>query len=145
MQRLAELLSFDGRLSRIGYWRAYLLLTITTALVWCAGLFAILLIGPLGAVILAPMPPLLIGIVAIAVRRLHDRGRSGWWVLPLVVFPLAVSLGLAAQVPGANPPAIDLLLSLAGFILSLWGWVEIGFRRGASGPNRFGEDPVAAV
>ncbi|MDB5419091.1 MAG: hypothetical protein JWP50_2510 [Phenylobacterium sp.] len=145
MRRLRELLRFDGRLSRLGYWRAYLLLTIAMAFTWCLGLFAILAIGPVGGVLLLPIVSIPVALVAISVRRLHDRNKSGWWALPLVVFPLMVSFALSAETAGADPPAMDVLLALTSFVLSIWAWIEIGFRRGAAGPNRYGEPhPVAS-
>jgi hypothetical protein len=32
---------------------------------------------------------------------------------------------------------------MAAIALAIWGQVEIGFRRGTSGYNRFGADPLA--
>jgi hypothetical protein len=32
---------------------------------------------------------------------------------------------------------------LAGFALSIWGFVEIGFLRGTAEPNRYGPNPLA--
>jgi uncharacterized membrane protein YhaH (DUF805 family) len=31
---------------------------------------------------------------------------------------------------------------LAAFVISVWLFVQIGFLRGTSGPNRFGPDPL---
>lgn len=52
--------------------------------------------------------------LAIGARRCHDRGRSGWFQLIM-------------------------LIPLIGWI---WLLVEIGFLRGTRGPNRFGPDPL---
>lgn len=57
----------------------------------------------------------MIGGLAGAAKRLHDRDRSGWFQL-IVLIPLT----------GA-----------------IWLGVEIGFLRGTFGPNRFGPDPLA--
>ena len=35
------------------------------------------------------------------------------------------------------------LLSLAFFILGIWGFIELGFLRGTDRTNRFGPDPLA--
>jgi uncharacterized membrane protein YhaH (DUF805 family) len=51
--------------------------------------------------------------LAVAVRRLHDTDRSGWWLLIVLI------------------PVIGLLALLYFFIT-----------KGTTGPNRFGEDPV---
>jgi uncharacterized membrane protein YhaH (DUF805 family) len=65
--------------------------------------------------------------------------------LPFVIFPTVMSFSLSARVPASGWPWLDLILSLASVVLSIWGWVEIGFRRGVVGPNRYGEDPYASV
>ncbi|MES2958130.1 MAG: DUF805 domain-containing protein [Pseudomonadota bacterium] len=52
--------------------------------------------------------------LAVSVKRWHDRGKSGWWVL-------------VAAIP---------------FVGWLWLLIENGFLRGDAGPNRFGEPPA---
>jgi uncharacterized membrane protein YhaH (DUF805 family) len=54
--------------------------------------------------------------IAIAVRRLHDLDRSGWWVL-LALIPL-----------------------IGAIILLIWFC-----SRGTDGPNRFGPDPLSGM
>ena len=54
--------------------------------------------------------------LAISVKRCHDRGRSGWFLLLLIV-PL----------------------------VQIWPFVEISFLRGTDGDNRFGPDPLAGA
>jgi uncharacterized membrane protein YhaH (DUF805 family) len=34
------------------------------------------------------------------------------------------------------------VLALAGFALTIWGFVEIGCLRGTTGPNIYGPDPL---
>jgi uncharacterized membrane protein YhaH (DUF805 family) len=64
---------FDGRASRSEYWWFYLFTLL-------AGLAADMIGNTVGN--LATLVFFLPGL-AIAVRRLHDVGRSGWWVLIL--------------------------------------------------------------
>ncbi len=52
--------------------------------------------------------------IAVSVQRLHDRDRSGFWLVPMLLVP---------------------------FIGSLWMIVELGFMPGTPGPNRFGPPP----
>jgi uncharacterized membrane protein YhaH (DUF805 family) len=52
--------------------------------------------------------------VVVAIKRIHDRGRSGWFYLVMFI------------------PVVQ-----------LWPAVEIMFLPGTKGPNRFGPDPVA--
>jgi uncharacterized membrane protein YhaH (DUF805 family) len=76
---------------------------------------------------------------ATTVKRLHDRDKSGWWILPFCVAPIL--LGIMGDWLGDSWPA-DLLM-LAVIALGLWGFVEILCLGGTSGPNRFGPDPQA--
>jgi uncharacterized membrane protein YhaH (DUF805 family) len=55
--------------------------------------------------------------IAVAVKRYHDRNKSGWWVLIVFV------------------PVIG----------GLWYLIECGFLRGTPGPNNYGPDPLAAI
>jgi uncharacterized membrane protein YhaH (DUF805 family) len=76
---------------------------------------------------------------ASAVKRLHDRDKSGGWIVPFCIVPIV--LGIGANWLGDSWSA-DLLM-LAMVALGLWGFVEILCLRGTSGPNRFGPDPLA--
>jgi uncharacterized membrane protein YhaH (DUF805 family) len=142
MKRLRELLRFDGRLSRLGFWRNYLTLAIALTVTWGIALFVMMHFGGLAAVLLLPMPFILVSLIAISIRRLHDRGKTGWWVAPFVILPEIVALDVHAETAGASPRVFLALLSLATIMLGLWGWVEIGFRRGTRGTNRFGDEPA---
>ena len=65
-------------------------------------------------------------------KRLHDRGRSGWWA----------ALVLAAVVAVWPEPhgVFDFL-----FVLVLvWAGVELGAMPGEAGANRFGPNPLRA-
>jgi uncharacterized membrane protein YhaH (DUF805 family) len=86
--------------------------------------------------VLLPILPILVAGIGMPVRRLHDRGKSGWWAAALVIFPELVSLERTPETSGAAPPALLALVSLIAAVLEIWGWVEIGFRRGACGANR---------
>lgn len=105
------LLSFEGRLNRGQYW-AFILL-------YFAGAIALAIVeGILGTGgligILYALAALYPSICVIA-RRWHDREKSGWWTL-IVLIPI---LG------------------------ALWIFVECGCLKGTDGPNRFGADPLA--
>jgi uncharacterized membrane protein YhaH (DUF805 family) len=139
--RLKSLFSFSGRSSRLGYWRGQLLLALLLAGVWVATLFAVMA-TPFGAVLGLLGLPLIVLAAAIATRRLHDRNKGMAW---LAVFWLAPFLCyMLAEVLSEHEGAAILAtapLSLAGFGLSVWGLIEIGFLRGSVAANRFGEPP----
>ena len=112
-------------------------------------LVAFIVIGMLGAVatflwILAA--PLFVGFMwasmSIAARRLHDRNKSAWWLLLYQGLPsLLEVIGLLATQGGGASDATAFLRFIS-FCISMWVLVDLGFLRGVSGANRFGEDPL---
>ena len=96
----------------------------------------------------ADLPRLLIKLVgtplamwvyfALAIKRLHDRDKSGWWMVPFFAVP-----GLYDQFGDRLPDSpADLPLSIAAAALCLWGFVELYCLRGSHKTNRFGADPL---
>ncbi|MGH6909229.1 MAG: DUF805 domain-containing protein, partial [Phenylobacterium sp.] len=89
------------------------------------------------AVIKAIGTPLFLWIyLAIAIKRLHDRNKSGWWMLLFFVFP-----GLFDQF--ADRLGDSYAVQFVAFVVCVWGFVELCFLRGTKGTNRFGADPLA--
>ncbi|HWM32037.1 MAG TPA: DUF805 domain-containing protein [Methyloceanibacter sp.] len=85
---------------------------------------------------------------AIAAKRLHDRDRTGWWlVLPLI----AISAAFAAIAWASNLPedqstpyfVVGIAILLTAMAIGIWLTIELGFLKGTQGPNRFGADPRA--
>jgi uncharacterized membrane protein YhaH (DUF805 family) len=66
-------------------------------------------------------------------KRLHDRGRSGWWAAPIIVALVAVW-----------PRPEGFLDFLFGLIV-VWAVVELGVMGGERGANRFGPPARPAV
>jgi uncharacterized membrane protein YhaH (DUF805 family) len=139
------LFSFTGRLNRKPYWLTTLCL-ILIFLVIIALLFVVggasILSGDLSGlgvalviIVLLYIPLLWIGL-ALGAKRLHDRNKSGWWLVLFWIVP-AILQGAGEQIDG-----IGIVLTLAGLGISIWGLVEIGFLRGTVGPNQYGPDPL---
>jgi uncharacterized membrane protein YhaH (DUF805 family) len=88
---------------------------------------------------------LLIAAISLSIRRLHDRDKSGWWLILFWVAPTVINLfgeGMAlTATPGQINPVSGLLL-LVAFGISIWGFVELYCLRGTVGQNRFGPDPI---
>lgn len=87
---------------------------------------------------------------ALSVKRLHDRDRTGWWLVwQLLIIVLAVILIIVAIAVAKEHGALWYALAgasgLAAFAISVWLFVQIGFLRGTQGPNRFGQDPLGAA
>jgi uncharacterized membrane protein YhaH (DUF805 family) len=66
-------------------------------------------------------------------KRLHDRGRSGWWAA-LVLF------ALIAVWP--SPHGVGAIVFV---LILLWAAVELGVMQSEAGANRFGPSPLAAA
>lgn len=105
------LTSFDGRINRAKFWAG-------VGVFIAIGIVAAIIDGILGA------NGILSGIVSLAMiyfacalyaKRWHDRDKSGWWTL-IVLVPI---------------------------IGSIWLLVECGILPGTQGANRFGPDPLA--
>ena len=76
---------------------------------------------------------------ASSIKRLHDRNKSGWWMVPFFVLP-----GLYQQFENRMPGFyLPLLFDLLGIILWVWGFVEMYCLRGSPRTTRFGPDPLA--
>jgi uncharacterized membrane protein YhaH (DUF805 family) len=133
--------SFRGRLSRLEYWRWTLRLALLFAPAWILGLFAVIAFGRFGGLLLGlALAAYLVVAASVTVRRLHDRGRSAWWLIPFYLAPL---LAHGAAIDLMNARRADLVLAglglaLAALAVNLWALVDVGFRRGAAGENGFG-------
>ncbi len=84
-------------------------------------------------------------VFAVLIKRLHDRNKSAWWILPFFLIPqiLGVIADPKSRLPMPVPVGLGLAMNLTVIVLSLWGLVELGFLRGTVGDNRFGPDPLA--
>ena len=143
---LISCLSLIRSLKSMPSWGGFQILAVTDALI------AVLL----QFVIFIPM-------LAVGIRRLHDSDLSGWWLPTAMWLPSLLALGCALL--WGRPEALDMVKLVGGnsslfpkildghpvlswslrilnmllqfFLLFVW------VRKGTSGPNRFGPDPLA--
>ena len=82
--------------------------------------------------------------IAVAVRRLHDIGRSGWWLtIPLAgVVGSVIAIDASDDLQGTDIGALALLAAL---LVSLLILLVLFCLEGSHGPNRFGPDPNRAA
>ena len=122
------LFGFHGRANRAKFWLVALGIFVVEVIIFAVlgsmmGMSAdpeqaLNAMGPVAWIVL-----LVFGVVAtwisiaVAIKRYHDRNKSGWWVL-IVFVPI---------------------------IGGLWYLIECGFLRGTPGPNNYGPDPLAAM
>jgi uncharacterized membrane protein YhaH (DUF805 family) len=144
------LFSFHGRATRAQWWLFVLILLVfnfaaTTICVWIFDLPG-LFIGLFLTLVLFLWPAL-----AVSEKRLHDRGKSGWWLLLFFFAPIVLSwlklrltihLGLAGY---ADPPPEAIAISFATLAILIWGLIELGVLRGTRGENKYGPDPLAPM
>ena len=153
------LFGFGGRINRAKYWLALVVSLASTiaALAPAAwllqsgtgqssfkfgNLFEIsgLPIGtPQGWAFTIPLTVFLFWVfAATSVKRLHDRGRSAWWIAFFVAGPYL--FGILGALLGDSYVALS--LHLLGIALNIWFGIEMLFLRGTRGANRFGPDPL---
>jgi uncharacterized membrane protein YhaH (DUF805 family) len=79
--------------------------------------------------------------LATSVKRLHDRNRSGWWMVVFFVLP-----GLYGQFQDRlGESHFVSLLGVAAGCLTIGGAITLYFLKGDTGPNRFGADPLQPI
>ena len=150
---LAKTLVWKGRTSRSEYgW----FVVATCILIFLVGIVLevvsrmLLWVGPIlsfsrQAILLLLFLPsliLLLSLLYATIRRLHDRGWSGWWalsVIALVGSGISLSLGQPSAGHEVLNPALQAIFLLS-FTLSLPACV-VFFLPGVGGFNRYGEPP----
>jgi uncharacterized membrane protein YhaH (DUF805 family) len=161
------LFSFSGRANRAKIWLFVLLSFVAWTIVIVAAISAI---GAdkidafgsrpdntnLGALFDAAVIPLLmiflfilVGFycsLAVVAKRLHDRGRSAWWIVVFYFIPgflNGLGTSLMSGTEQSDSAAIAGVLSLVALGLTLWAFVELYCLRGTVGDNQYGPDPLA--
>lgn len=86
---------------------------------------------------------ILIPNIAVAVRRLHDTNRTGWWILaPLLPYLIGVILLIGGAASGgfvlAGIGALFSFVGLLGAVVTLVFYCLPGTK----GPNKYGPDPL---
>jgi len=77
-------------------------------------------------------------LLAGTIKRLHDRDRSGWWIIPFLVLP-DISGNLTDWL---GDSILVMPLGLAAIVLCVWGFFELSILRGSPRTNRFGPNPL---
>ena len=162
---LDTLFSFEGRMNRKPFWLGLLGLfgaaigyVIVVSLI-IGGIFGIAQLPadqfqaffkaksavPFAVIFAALVWPL----AAITVKRLKDRGRPVWLVVPMIGLTighdiLSVLMGWPSLTELSLKMPVLLALELLSHAASLWCLVELGILAGVAGANAHGPDPVAA-
>lgn len=141
---------FRGRISRRQYWFS----TLLYLLAWVLGTgilitLAVLNYNPpadtitngtivgfvlLGVAMTVFAFVIVAGFASTGVRRLHDRGKTGYWLLLYYLLPLLMS-------KNAGSDTIGVIFGLATAGILIWALVDLGILRGDSDSNSFGPNP----
>ncbi len=143
MNILHVLFGFSGRINRAKFWLAALIYFIA---IFFAAVGLAIVSEPFKWVAAAIYVLLPISSVAVGVKRLHDRDKSGWWLLmfylaPVVLTVIGYHLFSGSDEDGGGIPAQT--LGFAVLAINIWMLVELGCLRGTIGGNRYGGDPLA--
>jgi uncharacterized membrane protein YhaH (DUF805 family) len=163
--------ALEGRISRSKWWLGILVLisvmiavSFATALIlnnfmaahpefqqhlnspeWFSSKEAEPLISSLGLWMIGPMLVMALvmwSLLALGMKRLHDRGLSNWLILVVVLpfFGAVAAPSLAAEFDlGENVVRLSFLLLTASVI---WSILQFGILKGETGPNEHGPDPL---
>lgn len=138
--------STTGRIDRSTYWlKGVLLLNVIWGVIWIAIITALvstdirggrartslmddILWDPEDFLLLILFGVMLLAIYcwnnfAVAVKRLHDRDKSAWW---LVLWWAVGGIGSAVT------------FGIAGIVVGIWMFIELGCLAGTPGPNNYG-------
>ncbi|MFD0988148.1 DUF805 domain-containing protein [Methyloligella solikamskensis] len=145
-------LTLRGRIGRQTFWMAIVPLLIAS---WVVSFIVTritlsmpgnAIMGALGSGMMMLITAVtLIGIIAVCVKRFHDRNKSGWWMAGLYVVSIAQVAVLATSgmaMTETGPMSLGNLLSAVWFGLVLWLIIELGILKGTDGPNEYGPDPL---
>jgi uncharacterized membrane protein YhaH (DUF805 family) len=84
--------------------------------------------------------------IAVAVRRLHDTNRTGWWLLAPLCGYVVMFIGTGMAASGSTGAGgILAMLGGIGALVMVLVLLVFMFLEGTKGPNRFGADPKGGV
>ena len=99
--------SAEGRINRQRWW-------IGVGILFAGGIISTVLFGNTGLVPFVIGILLLLAGIMLHIKRCHDRDKSGWWCLLLLI----------------------------PFVGPIWALIDLGVLAGTNGENRFGPDPL---
>jgi len=161
--------SFEGRIGRLHWWIAMLSVELLSSALATAGFW---LVGedpsyywsdakPTQNIALIELLAFTLTLrfaLAVDIKRIHDRARSAYLLVPLYLFGLIATyvddkgrdifilLDLFSPGLGENHSLIVLVLLSGLFLVMLlfflWMLIQLGFLRGTKGDNKYGPDPL---
>jgi uncharacterized membrane protein YhaH (DUF805 family) len=136
LETLKKYAQFNGRASRDEFWCFFAFVIIMNAVAGLVGMlfgFGSALPGLIGLLLVIPQ-------VAVAVRRLHDIGKSGRELVVPCVMLAAMPLAFAFR---GILPKIVALGFLGITLLAFANLLTLFMKKGTTVPNRYGAAPAA--
>ena len=164
LRPLKNYADFSGRATRAEFWWFTLFTILFYAAIWIVFAvvggsatgsepsMAIVGMGVVGIAMMLSYLALLIPMIAVQVRRLHDTDRSGWWLGAFwilyaayffLIFSRLMPVIAAGSVSGLYGAGAIGIFAIAMFVYSITLLVFYCLP-GTRGANRFGEDPYGA-
>ncbi len=158
MTLIQLLFSFQGRINRTKFWLGFLIYFLATVAWYSAGIFFYLMwqrpdhetfgiVAPFALIVaLIGLLVALFWLLALGTKRLHDRAKSGTWMIAFLLpaWVLNLSSEFVDESAIADKYWISLALLIAESAFVVWGLVELGLLPGMTGGNRYGEDTLAS-
>jgi uncharacterized membrane protein YhaH (DUF805 family) len=132
--------NLEGRARRLEYWA----ISLTVGLPLTVIRIALSIFAHLPHLFEAQYLVTAVLVLAVNVRRLHDRNKRGWWLAVYWIapfLPLAILSAMAARNPEGQMPIWLVIALIGSAVLSVWAFIDLGCLPGTQGENRFGPDP----
>jgi len=130
---IADAFGISGRLTRGQYWVRLIAASIVNLVLDSLPDYS----GPLSWLSTFVEFVVLIFLISVTIKRLHDRGKSGWWLLLFWAIPIVI-IGLMMALELFAGPIFWFLV--AAFVVFVgWGAIEIHFVRGSATDNMYGK------
>jgi uncharacterized membrane protein YhaH (DUF805 family) len=131
--------SFEGRISRQAFWIAFAVFIAIEIAISLSGGDDARWTTVLDLVLTYPQ-------LAVCAKRGYDRN-TPIWIVGLffavgAAFDVLLLGGWITSADMANPPPLMLALLIPYAVFGLALIIDLGFRRGTVGPNRYGPDPL---
>jgi len=136
-------ITFTGRINRAKYWIAILIYLAICVIMVAIG-FIYMDSRIVEGTSLIVWILMFISSIGVTIKRLHDRNKSGWYVLLFLIAPIILmGAGVVIGTMSAGAGIVATALWLIANVIYLWSFVELGCLRGTIGQNQYGPDPLA--
>ncbi|MCL5733579.1 MAG: DUF805 domain-containing protein [Patescibacteria group bacterium] len=137
---------FSGRARRKEYWMFVLFNVIFAIIASIIDSIIGIKVYRFGLIYILYILAVLIPSLAVGVRRLHDTGRSGWWLLLALAPTIASTIIIISALIFGLVSVIGLAIGI-GFvaIIGFIWFIVLMALNGNPGDNKYGPDPKAVV